>query len=63
MLAPELADAGGDIQIRADHGEMLAARIAPTPFYDPQNLRQRASDGRMTTLRIRCAGRRATAWV
>ncbi len=45
MLAPQLADAGGDIRIRADHGEMLAARIAPTPFYDPQNLRQRAAVG------------------
>ncbi len=43
LLAPEIADARGEIQIRADHGEMLAARIAPTPFYDPQNLRQRAS--------------------
>ncbi len=45
MLAPQLADAGGDIRIRSDHGEMLAARIAPTPFYDPQNLRQRAGVG------------------
>jgi sarcosine oxidase subunit alpha len=42
MLAPHLAEAGGEIRIRADHGEMLAARIAATPFYDPQNLRQRA---------------------
>jgi len=45
MLAPQLADAGGDIRIRADHGEMLAARVAPTPFYDPQNRRQRAGGG------------------
>ncbi len=45
MVAPQLADAGGDIRIRADHGEMLAARIAATPFYDPQNLRQRAGAG------------------
>jgi sarcosine oxidase subunit alpha len=42
LLAPQLADAGGEIRIRADHGEMLAARVAATPFYDPQNLRQRA---------------------
>ncbi len=41
MLAPPLADAGGEIQIRVDHGEMLAARVAATPFYDPQNRRQR----------------------
>ena len=42
MLAPQLAVAGAEIRIRADHGEMLAARVAATPFYDPQNLRQRA---------------------
>ena len=42
MLAPQLAEAGGEIRIRADRGEMLAARVAATPFYDPQNLRQRA---------------------
>jgi sarcosine oxidase subunit alpha len=41
LLAPQLADAGGEIRIRADRGEMLAARVAATPFYDPQNLRQR----------------------
>ncbi len=45
MVAPQLADAGGEIRIRTDHGEMLAARIAATPFYDPQNLRQRAGAG------------------
>ena len=45
MLAPQLAEAGGEIRIRADHGEMLAARVAATPFYDPQNLRQRAGFG------------------
>ena len=41
LLAPQLADAGGEIRIRADRGEILAARVAVTPFYDPQNLRQR----------------------
>jgi sarcosine oxidase, subunit alpha len=41
MLAPGLADTRGDIQIRTDDGEMLPARVASTPFYDPQNLRQR----------------------
>ncbi len=45
MLAPRLAEVGGEIRIRADHGEMLAARVAATPFYDPQNLRQRAGVG------------------
>jgi sarcosine oxidase, subunit alpha len=45
MLTPELADARGEIQIRADDGEMLAARVTATPFYDPQNLRQRGGAG------------------
>jgi sarcosine oxidase subunit alpha len=42
LLAPHLAEAGTKLEIRADGGEMLAARVAPTPFYDAQNLRQRA---------------------
>ena len=54
MLAPQIADAGGDIRIRADQGEMLAARIAPTPFYDPENLRQRAGSGD-DRAQVRCA--------
>jgi sarcosine oxidase subunit alpha len=41
MLAPTLAQTRGDIEIRADRGEMVKARIVATPFYDPQNLRQR----------------------
>jgi sarcosine oxidase, subunit alpha len=42
MLLPELAQTRGDIEIRGENGEMLKARIAHTPFYDPQNQRQRA---------------------
>jgi sarcosine oxidase subunit alpha len=45
MLAPALAAAAGDITIRGDGGELIAARIARTPFYDPKNLRQRAVAG------------------
>ncbi len=41
MLAPALARAGGEIEIRGERGEMLKARITATPFYDPKNLRQR----------------------
>jgi sarcosine oxidase, subunit alpha len=41
MLAPQLAEAGREVRIRTDGGLMLTARVAPTPFYDPQNLRQR----------------------
>ena len=42
MLAPPLAAPGSEIRIRADGGEMLAARVVAVPFYDPGNLRQRA---------------------
>jgi len=42
MLSPELAQIGRDIQIRIDNGDMLAARVAAAPFYDPKNLRQKA---------------------
>jgi sarcosine oxidase, subunit alpha len=45
MLAPELAEAGCEIKIRADQGELVAARVVPTPFYDPKNLRQRPDTG------------------
>jgi sarcosine oxidase subunit alpha len=45
MLAPELAQTGGEIAIRGDQGQMLQARIVPTPFYDPRNLRQRSGEG------------------
>ncbi|HEV7613371.1 MAG TPA: 2Fe-2S iron-sulfur cluster-binding protein [Steroidobacteraceae bacterium] len=42
MLAPELAQAGRGIRIRADNGAILAARVVAAPFYDPKNLRQKA---------------------
>ena len=45
MLSPELAQVGRDIQIRIDNGDLLAARVAPAPFYDPKNLRQKAGAG------------------
>jgi sarcosine oxidase subunit alpha len=41
MLSPDLAQVGRDIQIRIDNGDLLAARVAPAPFYDPKNLRQK----------------------
>jgi sarcosine oxidase subunit alpha len=41
MLAPHLAQVGRDIQIRLDSGELLPARVAAAPFYDPKNLRQK----------------------
>ena len=42
MLSPELAQIGRDIQVRIDNGAIVAARVAAAPFYDPQNLRQKA---------------------
>ena len=43
MLSPGLARTGGDIEIRGEHGDLLKARIVPTPFYDPRHARQRAA--------------------
>jgi glycine cleavage system aminomethyltransferase T len=45
MLSPDLAQVGRDIHIRVDNGDMLAARVAAPPFYDPKNLRQKAGAG------------------
>jgi sarcosine oxidase subunit alpha len=45
MLSPDLAQVGRDIEIRIDGGDLLAARIAAAPFYDPQNLRQKVGLG------------------
>ena len=45
MLSPALAEVGRDLRIRVDNGELLAARVAAAPFYDPQNLRQKAGAG------------------
>jgi sarcosine oxidase, subunit alpha len=41
MLSPALAEIGRELKIRVDDGEMVAARIAAAPFYDPKNLRQK----------------------
>jgi len=43
MLAPPLVRAGGEIEIRAEQGVILKARIVPTPFYDPEGARQRVA--------------------
>lgn len=45
MLSPDLAQVGRDIRIRGENGELLAAKVAPAPFYDPRNLRQKAGSG------------------
>src|SRR6202790_2754912 len=45
MLSPDLAQVGREIRIRVDNGELLAAKVAPTPFYDPKSLRQKTGGG------------------
>jgi sarcosine oxidase, subunit alpha len=45
MLSPHLAQVGREFRIRVDNGELLAARVAPTPFYDPKSLRQKTGGG------------------
>ena len=41
MVAPELAVGATKLSIRGEGGEMIAATIVATPFYDPQHLRQK----------------------
>ena len=41
MVAPELAVGATQLSIRGEGGEMIAATIVATPFYDPQHLRQK----------------------
>jgi sarcosine oxidase subunit alpha len=43
MVAPQLARPGGAIDIRGEGGALLRAALVGTPFYDPQNTRQRAA--------------------
>jgi len=42
LVAPALAQSGVELSIRIDGGAMVRARVVPTPFYDPHNLRQKA---------------------
>jgi sarcosine oxidase subunit alpha len=43
MVAPHLAAPGTRLAIRRSGGTEVAATVCPTPFYDPQGLRQKAS--------------------
>jgi sarcosine oxidase subunit alpha len=61
MLTPELARARGEIEIRGAQGERLRARIAATPFYDPQNARQRATGTVAATAAAAATASAATA--
>jgi len=40
FVRPDLAVENGAIAIRLSDGSMVEARIHPTPFYDPKNIRQ-----------------------
>ena len=40
LVTPQRAAASSDVQVRIEGGEMLTARIVPTPFYDPKQQRQ-----------------------
>lgn len=39
-VAPDQAEHGSGIDIRIDGGRMVAAKVVPHPFYDPDNARQ-----------------------
>lgn len=39
-LPPDLVEAGQRFSIRVDFGALVEAEVRPTPFYDPDNLRQ-----------------------
>ncbi|MHB8477084.1 MAG: 2Fe-2S iron-sulfur cluster-binding protein [Steroidobacteraceae bacterium] len=43
MLEPALAQPGRGIHIRLDNGDLVAARVAAAPFYDPKNARQKGA--------------------
>jgi len=45
LIAPHLAGSVGDIRIRDDRGVLVSARLAPTPFYDPKNQKQKSESG------------------
>ncbi|MBD2459522.1 FAD-dependent oxidoreductase [Oscillatoria sp. FACHB-1407] len=40
-LQPELATVGNSFTIRLSDGSLVTATVSPTPFYDPENLRQK----------------------
>jgi sarcosine oxidase subunit alpha len=40
-VQPDMAEAGRAFSIRLSDGSMVAARVAKTPFYDPDNQRQK----------------------
>lgn len=45
-VKPELAEMGNRISIRLSDRSLVAATVSPTPFYDPDNSRQKAAGRR-----------------
>lgn len=41
LVSPELSAVGTTLHIRLSGGDMVAAKVVPTPFYDPENLKQK----------------------
>ncbi|WP_239651749.1 glycine cleavage T C-terminal barrel domain-containing protein [Neosynechococcus sphagnicola] len=40
-VLPGMAVIGSNFSIRGSDGSLVTARVSPTPFYDPNNLRQK----------------------
>ena len=43
FLPPEMCEPGTRVQIRLSDGSMVGAEVCATPFFDPDNLRQKES--------------------
>jgi len=43
FVAPDMAAEGTRFFIRADRGQMVQARVVPTPFYDPSGALQKSA--------------------
>jgi sarcosine oxidase subunit alpha len=43
-VKPKMAGIGDRISIRRSNGSLVTATVSPTPFYDPENTRQKEAD-------------------
>jgi sarcosine oxidase subunit alpha len=41
FVAPDLAEHGTTLNFRLSGGDMVTGKVMPTPFYDPENLKQK----------------------
>ena len=44
-VPPALSEPGSSINIKIDGGRIITATVATTPFYDPENERQKVQQG------------------